>query len=228
MENFINFKQNLYFSTMKIFQIAFLFFIISCGNEIIEKRPNPSEAKDTVQLDEAEINDLDLGDSIRAVINHAKWQATQQVTYDPAYVVLKYPNGDVPANKGVCTDVIIRAYRAINIDLQKLVHEDIKANPRRYGNPILDANINHRRCSTLIPFFKKHATSLPISDLEEDYKPGELVFWNIARGHVGLVIDEKIPNTNRYYIVHNIGIGPQKEDILFRDEIVGHFSYTPW
>jgi uncharacterized protein YijF (DUF1287 family) len=228
MEIFINFKQNLYFSTMKLFQITFLFFLISCGNEIIEKRPNPREAKDTVQLEEAKINDLDLGDSIRAVINHAKWQTTQQVTYDPAYVVLKYPNGDVPANKGVCTDVIIRAYRAINIDLQKLVHEDIKANPRRYGNPILDANINHRRCSTLIPFFKKHAMSLPISDLEEDYKPGDIIFWKIARGHVGLVIDEKVPNTNRYYIVHNIGIGPQKEDILFRDEIVGHFSYTPW
>ena len=168
MDIFINFKQNLYLSTMKIIQIAFLFFLISCGNEIVEKRSEPREAKDTVQLDEVVINDLDLGDSIRAVINHAKWQATQQVTYDPAYVVLKYPNGDVPANKGVCTDVIIRAYRAINIDLQKLVHEDIKANPRRYGNPILDANINHRRCSTLIPFFKKHATSLPISDLEED------------------------------------------------------------
>ncbi len=228
MENFINFKQNLYFSTMKIFQIAFLFFIISCGNEIIEKRPNPSEAKDTVQLDEAGINELDLGDSIRAVINHAKWQATQQVTYDPAYVVLKYPNGDVPANKGVCTDVIIRAYRAINIDLQKLVHEDIKANPRRYGNPILDANINHRRCNTLIPFFTSHATSLPISNEGSDYKPGELVFWNIARGHVGLVIDEKVPGTNRYYIVHNICCGPQKDDVLFEYPIKAHFSYTPW
>ena len=229
MDNLINFIQNLYFSTMKIFQIAFLFFLISCGNEIIEKRPNPREVKDTVQLDKAEINDLNLGDSIRAVINHAKWQATQQVTYDPAYVVLKYPNGDVPANKGVCTDVIIRAYRAINIDLQKLVHEDIKANPRRYKNIAQpDANIDHRRCSTLIPFFTSHATSLPISNEDRDYKPGDIVFWNISRGHVGLVIDEKIPNTNRYYIVHNIGIGPQKEDILFGAEIVGHFSYTPW
>lgn len=220
--------KNLFLFKMKLFKIAFLFFLFSCGNEINEKRPILREVKDTVQVDETELNNLDLGDSILAVINHAKWQTTQQVTYDPAYVVLKYPNGDVPANKGVCTDVIIRAYRATNIDLQKLVHEDIKANPRRYGNPILDANINHRRCRTLIPFFTSHATSLPISNEDRDYKPGDLVFWDIAKGHVGLVIDEKIPNTSRYYIVHNIGSGPQKEDILFIARIVGHFSYTPW
>jgi len=214
---------------MKIVKIAFLFFLISCVNENQEKRPIPREVKNTVQLDEAGINDLNLGDSIRTIVNHAKWQATQQVTYDPSYVVLKYPNGDVPANKGVCTDVIIRAYRAINIDLQKLVHEDIKANPSRYKKIArLDANIDHRRCSTLIPFFTSHATSLPISNEDRDYKPGDLVFWDIARGHVGLVIDEKVPGTNRYYIVHNICCGPQKEDVLFGAEIVGHFSYTPW
>lgn len=214
---------------MKIFKIALLFFLISCANESLGKRPDHREVKDTVQIDEVGINDLDLGDSIKTVINHAKWQATQQVTYDPTYVVLKYPNGDVSPNKGVCTDVIIRAYRAINIDLQKLVHEDIKSNPRRYKNIAQpDANIDHRRCSTLIPFFTSHATSLPISNDGSDYKPGEVVFWDIARGHVGLVIDEKVPGTDRYYVVHNICCGPQKEDVLFSAEIVGHFSYTPW
>ena len=215
---------------MKIFKIALLFFLISCANESLGKRPFSKEVQDALLIDASNTNNLiHIGDSIKTVINHAKWQATQQVTYDPAYVVLKYPNGDVPANKGVCTDVIIRAFRAINIDLQKLVHEDIKANPRRYkkiAQP--DANIDHRRCSTLIPFFTSHATSLPISNEGSDYKPGELVFWDIARGHVGLVIDEKVPGTNRYYVVHNICCGPQKEDVLFEYPIKAHFSYTPW
>ena len=219
---------------MKIYIPILLFLLVSCfSNGDAQKKEN-TEIKDTLQVrienDESQIKDLSLlSDSIIKVIEHAKWQATQQVTYDPAYVVLKYPNGDVPANKGVCTDVIIRAFRAINVDLQKLVHEDIKANPRRYKNITQpNANIDHRRCSTLIPFFTSHATSLPISNEDSDYKPGDIIFWNIARGHVGLVIDEKVPGTNRYYIVHNIYSGPQKEDVLFEYPIKGHFSYTPW
>jgi uncharacterized protein len=218
---------------MKIYIPILLFLLVSCvSNGDAQKKEN-TDIKDTLQVkiehDEGLIKDLSLlSDSIIKVIEHAKWQTTQQVTYDASYFNISYPNGDVPANIGVCTDVIIRAYRAVNIDLQKLVHEDIKTNRGRYGNPILDANINHRRCRTLIPFLKKHATSLPVSDLEEDYKPGDIIFWDIANGHVGLVIDEKVPNTNRYYIVHNIGSGPQKEDVLFIAEIVGHFNYAPW
>ena len=169
---------------MKIYIPILLFLLVSCvSNGDVQKKEN-TDIKDTLHVkiehDEGLIKDLSLlSDSIIKVIEHAKWQTTQQVTYDGSYINISYPNGDVPANIGVCTDVIIRAYRAVNIDLQKLVHEDIKANRGRYGNPILDANINHRRCRTLIPFFKKHATSLPVSDLEEDYKPGDIIFWAI-------------------------------------------------
>ena len=219
---------------MKIYIPILLFLLVSCfSNGDAQKKEN-TEIKDTLQVrienDESQIKDLSLlSDNIIKVIEHAKWQTTQQVTYDGSYINISYPNGDVPANIGVCTDVIIRAYRAVDIDLQKLVHEDIKANPRRYKNITQpNANIDHRRCSTLIPFFTSHATSLPISNEDSDYKPGDIIFWNIARGHVGLVIDEKVPGTNRYYIVHNIYSGPQKEDVLFEYPIKGHFSYTPW
>ena len=172
---------------------------------------------------------ISLSDSIKKVIEHAKWQTTQQVAYNGAYVRLEYPNGDVPANTGVCTDVIIRAFRACKIDLQQLVHEDVINNRSRYSHiKRPNTDIDHRRCSNLIPFFKKHAKTLPIGNQDEDYKPGDIVFWELPLDHVGIVIDEKVPNTNRYYIVHNIGGGPQKEDVLFNFDIVGHFNYAPW
>ncbi len=177
---------------MKIYIPILLFLLVSCvSNGDAQKKEN-KDIKDTLQVkiehDEGLIKDLSLlSDSIIKVIEHAKWQTTQQVTYDGSYINISYPNGDVPANIGVCTDVIIRAYRAVDIDLQKLVHEDIKANRGRYGNPILDANINHRRCRTLIPFFKKHATSLPVSDLEEDYKPGDIIFGILRTGTLDLL-----------------------------------------
>ena len=163
------------------------------------------------------------------IINHAKWQTTQNVTYDGRYISIPYPNGDVPKNIGVCTDVIIRAYRVINIDLQQLIHEDMlvahKTYNKRYFTKFLDKSIDHRRTQNIQTYLHRKNMALTISNKEIDYLPGDLVFWNIANGHVGIVIDIKVPNTNRYYMVHNIGNGPEIEDFLFKAPIIDHFRW---
>jgi uncharacterized protein len=128
----------------------------------------------------------------------------QNVVYDPSYFSIPYPNGDVPADKGVCTDVVIRAYRKLNIDLQRLVHEDMKANfekyPRRWGLRKTDRNIDHRRVPNLMTFFSQHGKVLTTSRNPADYKPGEIVTWDLSAGvpHIGLVTDKKSEDGKRY------------------------------
>jgi uncharacterized protein YijF (DUF1287 family) len=168
---------------------------------------------------------LNLSETCQSVVNHVKWQSTQDVTYDPSYFTISYPNGDVPANKGVCVDVPIRGLRSIGIDLQKLVHEDILNAPSAYRISRADKNIDHRRCTNLIVYFKRKNQTVPVSSNEENYKPGELVFWDIARGHVGVVSDVRVPGTNRFYMIHNICCGPKMEDFLFAAPIVCHVPF---
>lgn len=155
------------------------------------------------------------------------------VQYDPSYFVIKYPNGDVPKNKGVCTDVIIRAYRKLNIDLQKEVHEDMVShfsqypNLKKWGLHKTDTNIDHRRVPNLEVFFSRKGQKLPITLNANDYKSGEIVTWIISGKypHIGIVTNKKAPNADRLMIVHNVGGGQVLEDCLFRYKIVGHFSY---
>lgn len=155
----------------------------------------------------------------------------QKVTYDPAYFKISYPNGDVPADKGVCTDVVIRAYRKLGIDLQKEVHEDIKANfskyPRKWGLTKPDRNIDHRRVPNLMVFFTRHGNKLPVTDSARDYLPGEIVCWDLGGGitHIGIVVNKKSADGERYLIVHNIGAGQVMEDCLIRFKIIGHYRY---
>lgn len=157
-------------------------------------------------------------------VEHVRWQSTQDVTYDPSYFTLSYPNGDVPANKGVCVDVPIRGLRSIGIDLQKLVHEDVLSNSSAYHITRADRNIDHRRCVNLITYFKRKKQHITVTNNGANYYPGDIVFWNIARGHVGVVTNLKVPGTNRYFMVHNICCGPQMEDFLFAAPIVCHVS----
>jgi uncharacterized protein len=155
------------------------------------------------------------------------------VRYDPKYVRIPYPGGDVPADTGVCSDEVIRAYRALGIDLQKEVHEDMAANfsaypnQRRWGLAHPDSNIDHRRVPNLMVFFARKGTSLPISTRSEDYAPGELVTWDLGGGvpHIGIVVDRKSAASGRYMVVHNIGAGPKMEDVLFSWKVTGHYKY---
>lgn len=156
----------------------------------------------------------------------------QKVKYDPAYFSIPYPNGDVPAGKGVCTDVVIRAYRTgFNIDLQKEVHEDMKPNfslyPKNWGRKTTDKNIDHRRVYNLMVFFKRKGAVKPITKNPNDYKPGDIVSWNLSGGisHIGLVVNKKSADGKRFLIVHNIGAGQVMEDVLFAWKIIGHYTY---
>lgn len=155
----------------------------------------------------------------------------QKVQYDPAYFKLEYPNGDVPADKGVCTDVIIRAYRKLGIDLQKEVHLDMKSNfekyPNNWGLKRPDKNIDHRRVPNLMTFFTRHGIVMKISQDPKDYQPGEIVCWNLGGGitHIGIVSRKKSFDGQRYLIIHNIGAGQVLEDCLFKFKIIGHYRY---
>ena len=156
----------------------------------------------------------------------------QKVIYDPAYFSIPYPNGDVPVGKGVCTDVVIRAYRTgLDIDLQKEVHLDMKPNfklyPKNWGRKTTDRNIDHRRVYNLMVFFKRKGTEKPLTKNPDDYKPGDLVCWNLGGGmsHIGVVINKRSTDGKRYLIVHNIGGGQVIEDCLFAWKIIGHYQY---
>ncbi len=158
----------------------------------------------------------------------------QNVRYDPTYTKIPYPMGDVPSNLGVCTDVIIRSYRALGIDLQKLVHEDMKLHfnkyPKLWNLKQTDRNIDHRRVPNLCVFFKRHGISLELSKKAEDYKPGDIITWNLGKKtgslpHIGIVTNIKVSNNEHYLIAHNIGAGPELEDVLFNFEITGHYRY---
>lgn len=154
-----------------------------------------------------------------------------KVTYDPAYFTLKYPNGDVPADKGVCTDVVIRAYRKLGIDLQKEVHEDMAKNfskyPKTWGLKKPDTNIDHRRVPNLRVFFAKFGKSKSIETKPELYLPGDIVTWLLPGNltHIGIVVNKKSADGKRYLIVHNIGGGQVLEDCLFKFNITGHYQY---
>ncbi len=155
----------------------------------------------------------------------------QKVVYDPAYFKIPYPNGDVPANKGVCTDVVIRAYRVLGIDLQKDVHEDMSKYfslyPKDWGRKTTDSNIDHRRVYNLMVFFARRGKKKPISKLNTDYQPGDIVCWNLGGNisHIGLVVNQKSAGQKRYLIVHNIGRGQELADCLFSYKIIGHYQY---
>ena len=155
----------------------------------------------------------------------------QNVVYDPSYFSISYPNGDIPEGKGVCTDVIIRAYRSLNIDLQKEVHEDMKANfskyPKNWGLSHTDKNIDHRRVPNLMVFFKRNGEVKAISNVATDYESGDIVCWNLGGGttHIGLVVANKSSDGERNLVVHNIGSGQVLADCLFDYKIIGHYRY---
>ena len=170
---------------------------------------------------------------LKRLVDAAIERTHHTVRYDPAYVRIPYPNGDVSPETGVCTDEIIRAYRAVGIDLQKEVHEDMQRNFSAYPNQRrwllahTDTNIDHRRVPNLMTFFARNGELLSLSARSEDYSPGELVTWDLGGNvpHIGIVVNRKSGQTGRYLVVHNIGRGPQMEDVLFNWKITGHYRY---
>ena len=169
-------------------------------------------------------------DLVSAAIDRTK----NDVRYDGAYIPIAYPNGDVPKNIGVCTDVVIRSYRKLGIDLQVLVHEDMSKNfdaypsKRIWGLTKTDRNIDHRRVPNLQTFFSRHGKELPITAKAKDYQAGDIVTWILPGNlpHIGIVTD-RVSESGPPLIVHNIRSGPSLDDMLFAYEITGHYRYVP-
>lgn len=209
----------------KIFPFLIILLLFNCKDERnfvgLNVIDTPKEIIATHELTEKQKR---ISDAALSIVD-------PDIVYDPAYFSIGYPNGDVPAGKGVCTDVVIRTYRKLGVDLQKEVHEDMKANfslyPKIWGLTQPDTNIDHRRVPNLMVFFSRLGTEKPLTEDADDYLPGDIVCWRLNNGmtHIGMVVDKKSRDNKRYKIVHNIGNGQIIEDILFAYKIIGHYSY---
>lgn len=214
---------------------SFLLFLISlglisaCQNNVQSNTgPKPISPPVTTTQKTVEIS----SDEVKKMLESADEQMRVTKSYDPAYIVLPYPMGDVPKETGVCTDVVIRAFRKAGVDLQKEVHEDMQTNfavyPKKWGLPAPDTNIDHRRVPNLQTFFTRQGKALQITNKKEDYKPGDVVAWDLdGKGmtHIGIVSDRWNASTKRFSIIHNIGGGTTAEDVLFNWKIIGHYRY---
>jgi len=171
-------------------------------------------------------------EQVRRLLESARQQTKVTTGYSQQYFVINYPGGDPPAETGACTDVIVRAFRAAGVDLQKEVHEDMRtsfpAYPRKWGLARPDSNIDHRRVPNLQTYFSRKGKSLPITSNAENYRPGDIVSWDLdGKGmtHIGLVSNIWNERSARYLIIHNIGSGVQLEDRLFQWKITDHYRY---
>jgi uncharacterized protein len=166
-----------------------------------------------------------------ALISAARKQIGVTITYDPAYSRLAFPGGDVPRSKGVCTDVVIRAFRdAFGLDLQALVNADMKrafsAYPKRWGLKSTDRNIDHRRVPNLETFLSRQGARLAIASDASSWRPGDIMTCLVGGNlpHIGIISDKKTL-TGRPLVIHNIGRGTKEEDILFAFKLTGHFRW---
>ena len=187
--------------------------------------PSPAAARRSGQLTPIK------SPTVKLVVDAAIDQIGSTVAYDPSYVKLSYPGGDVPVDRGVCSDVVVRAFRKAGVDLQKEIHEDMARNfsayPQQWGARKPDANIDHRRVPNLMTYFKRLKKELPITKDSNDYLPGDVVSWDLGNGlvHIGMVTNVKESGASSYSIVHNIGAGARIEDVLFSWKIIGHYRY---
>lgn len=168
---------------------------------------------------------------LQLFIDGAVAQSKVTTGYDPSYVRIDYPNGDVASETGVCSDVVVRAFRKVGIDLQKEVHEDMKLAwteyPRKWGARGTDTNIDHRRVLNLTTYFDRQNKSLPISNNRADYLPGDIVAWELSDGveHIGVMTNLWSEPDKHCLVVHNIGAGARVEDVLLAWKIIGHYRY---
>lgn len=203
-----------------LFTALVFLLLISCKQQPTDSSQNINEQEDAKTFEQK------LSNAALSIINPT-------IDYDPAYFSIEYPNGDVPKNKGVCTDVIIRSYRKLGIDLQKEVHEDmiknfsVYPNLQKWGMTKTDTNIDHRRVPNLEIFFERKGEKLPVTQNPKDYKTGEIVTWliNNKLPHIGIVTRKKSKDGKRNLIVHNVGNGQVLQDCLFEYKIVGHYRY---
>lgn len=216
--------------------VAFLFLTImvtaSCSNGSFSMpRESPTAIDSSNVVERPNLSEI-IPDGARKIIENGIEQPKITKNYTQEYFTISYPNGDVPIETGACTDVVIRALRHANVDLQKEVHEDMAANfkayPQKWGLNGTDRNIDHRRVPNLQTYFTRRGKDLPLLGENGDYKPGDIVSWDLnGKGmtHIGLVSNMWNEKTGRYLIIHNIGSGARIEDRLFEWKITGHYRY---
>jgi uncharacterized protein len=208
--------------------LAFAIALAACQQQVARTRP---PLKPPEQQTETRALPANSSPNLKLVIDGAVDQVGKTTSYDPSYQTLAYPNGDVPIETGVCSDVIVRAFRNAAIDLQKDVHEDMKSNfaayPTKWGLKSTDANIDHRRVPNLQTYLVRKGKSQAITSSPDDFRPGDVVTWDLGGGvdHVGMVTNVWYKPSQRYLVVHNIGAGTRMEDVLFSWKITGHYRY---
>ena len=176
---------------------------------------------------------LPAGAQSTTLVEAARERTRHREIYDGSYRAIGYPMGDVPSDRGVCTDLIVRAYRVLGIDLQVLVHEDMLASfdeyPPLWGLRRPDSNIDHRRVPNLQRFFERAGAGVRVTRSPQDYMAGDLVTWMLPGNlpHIGIVSDQRVPGAGHSKIIHNIGAGPVEDDILFAYPITGHYRFRP-
>lgn len=211
-----------------LFAVVFLLSSLSCQKpQLVYRTPAATDPPLIVTKPLADNAPPQLTQIIASAIE----QTTVTTGYDPSYVGIEYPNGDVAPETGVCSDVVVRAFRKAGIDLQKEVHEDMgrawEEYPKRWGASRRDANIDHRRVGNLITFFERQGKSRPVTVDRSQYLPGDIVAWDLGNkmGHIGIVVNVWSEQSKGYLIVHNIGSGARMEDVLLNWEITGHYRY---
>ncbi len=199
-----------------------------CTRQISEMR---RPLKPPEEQTEARALPANSSPNLKIVIDGAIEQVGKTTGYDPSYQKINYPNGDVPIETGVCSDVVVRAFRKAGIDLQKDVHEDMKKNflayPARWGLSGPDTSIDHRRVPNLMTYFARQGKSLSTGGSSDNFLPGDIVTWDLGGGtdHIGIITNVWYKPSQRYLIVHNIGGGTRMEDALFSWKITGHYRY---
>lgn len=199
-----------------------------CAQEVVVPTPSP-DGKPPAGVVPAKL-DPESAKKAQELVAAARKQIGVTKTYDPEYAQIPFPNGDVPLDRGVCTDVVVRALRALGVDLQVLVNEDMKRAwiryPKLWNLSAPDPNIDHRRVPNLMMFFNRMGKRKRHTKFVEHYPPGDIVVWKLPDGrlHIGLVSDKK-SEAGTPLIIHNIGAGAQEEDILFQYELIGHYRW---
>ena len=215
--------------TFPILILVFALILVSACERQVVRTTKP--LKPPEQLTETRALPTNSSPNLKLIIDDAIDQVGKTTGYDASYQKINYPNGDVPIETGVCSDVIVRAFRKAGIDLQKDVHEDMKKNfsayPTRWGLSAPDANIDHRRVPNLMTYFARQGKSLSTGGSSDNFLPGDVVTWDLGMGtdHIGLVTNVWYKPSQRYLIAHNIGGGTRMEDALFAWKITGHYRY---
>lgn len=211
--------------------VAVLIFLLAgaaCQKQIVR---TAARLKPPEQQTEIRALPAHSSPALKLVVDGAIEQVGKTTGYDASYQKIDYPNGDVPIETGVCSDVIIRAFRKAGIDLQKEIHEDMKTNfaeyPTKWGLKTADSNIDHRRVPNLQTFFARKGKEVATTGSADTFLPGDIVTWDLGGGvdHVGMIVNVWYKPSQRYLVVHNIGGGVQMEDVVFAWKITGHYRY---